>query len=148
MIPTPKNVFQLLAESAENNNGRTLQPSQVREVVAVLQAMQYEIADLQVRGEALTRFTVVLTDHLGGDIVLDGEQYTAAETKGIQADWSEEGDEIALSTYDVDMPGVLVGDDSTDDGGEPDLAPVPEAGGAEGEVEGPAPDADAPVESS
>ncbi len=138
----PMNIFQLLAKSAENNNGRTLQPQQVREVVTVLQAMQYEIAEGGVRTEALTRFCVVLIDDVGGNLVMDGSDYVEAETRGLAADWSEEGDTIALSTYEVDMPSVPVDDSPTYDIGESDLASVPEEGGADDDVEGPAIDTD------
>lgn len=142
MIPEPQNIFQLLAQSAQNNNGRTLQPTQVQEIVAVLQAMQYELAEMQVRSEALTRFSVVLIDHLGGDVVIDAEDYVNAETRGLEADWSEEGDEIALGTYEVDLPDVRPRDDADDDGELASVSPLPDEGDAEESVAGEAADAD------
>ena len=130
------NIFQLLAASAENGNGRTLQPTQVKEIVTVLQAMQYEIAEGMARTEVLTRLCVVLVDDTGGNLVMDSSDYIEAETRGLKADWSEEGDLIDLSTYEVDMPSVPVGDIPTSDEEGSDLASLPKVDGAEEEVEG------------
>ncbi len=130
------NIFQLLAASAENGNGRTLQPTQVKEIVTVLQAMQYEIAEGMARTEVLTRINVVLIDDLGGHTIMDGSDYIEAETRGLKADWSEEGDLIDLSTYEVDMPSVPVDDIPTSEGDGSDLASLPEVDGAEEVLEG------------
>ncbi len=141
-----ENVFTLLLKSAKQGNGRSLQPSQVQEVIETIQAIQYEMADMMLRQEQLTRFSVVLIEQLGGELTIESDLYVEAELKGLTADWNEEGTEIALATYEVDMPDVPVGDDADHDGEESGLSLVPGEEHTPLTVEGTTPDADTPTQ--
>lgn len=144
--PEQENVFTLLLKSATNNNGRSLQPSQVREVIDTIRAVQFEMAEMHIRTEQLTRFCVVLIDLLDGDLTIDADFYVEAERKGLTADWNEEGTEIALSTYEVDMPEVRDDDGADDDGELASVSSLSDARHAPLTVEGSAADTDAPVD--
>ena len=92
-------ILQLLAKAAESNHGRQLTPQQVKEVVTILQAMQYEIAASHGRLEAQTRLLSILLNQLGGEIDISADLYVEAENYVVNVTWSDEGDTINAKLY-------------------------------------------------
>ena len=135
------NVLELLAKSAEANHGRKLEAPQVKELLTIFQALQQQALNSQARLEGLTRIAVVLNSMAGGESTITEAAFDEAEDYGLQVEWDDEGGGIEITTYQVDLPELSVVDDATDDEEQPDLAPVPEGGGAPDEVEGTTPDA-------
>ena len=126
------NVFQRLAKSAENRHGLELQPTQVQELVATIQAMQLQIANDQARLEAQTRILAVALNHSGGALDIAAELFGEAENYVVDVVWNEEGDQIRASIRlaDVDVPGVQEEGTATTEG---DSSSVPVSEGDSGE---------------
>ena len=102
------NVFEKLAKSAENRHGLELQPTQVQELVATLQAMQLQIANDQGRTEALSRILVVSLNQVGGALNIPSELFAEAERYVIDVTWDDNGEEIhaSIRLADVGVPEV------------------------------------------
>lgn len=135
------NVLELLAKSAEVNHGRKLEAPQVKELLSVFQALQQQALNVQARLEGLTRIAVVQNQTLGGSLGVTETAFDEAEGYGLNVVWDDEGGTIEVTTYQVDVPDVQVGDDPTDDEEQPGLASVPDEG-TEGPLEGPASDSE------
>lgn len=135
------NTLELLVKSAQANHGRKLEAPQVKEVLEMFQALQNAAVNSQARLEGLTRIATVQNTLLGESVTISESAFDEAEDLGLQVDWDEEGGGIEVTTYRVEVPVVQVEDDSADDAEQPNLASVPEGGGAPDEVEGTTPDA-------
>jgi hypothetical protein len=111
------NVFQKLAKSAENRHGLELQATQVQELVATMQAMQYQIANDQGRLEAQTRILAVALNQIGGSLDIAAELFSEAENYVIDVEWNDEGDTIraSLRLADVVVPEVQEEDSAATD---------------------------------
>lgn len=93
------NVIELLAKSAESNHGREFEPTQIKEIVTILQGMQYQIANDQGRLDALTRILAVSLNQLGGALDIAAETFADAEHYIVDANWDheEEGSIVHVS---------------------------------------------------
>lgn len=112
------NVLERLGKSAENNHGLTLEPTQVREVVTVIQAMQMEIASQTVRADGVTRVAAVVLNELGGQVNIVPEMYADAEQYAVRAEWVYDEDDpesevinvklvkTEAAAFDVEVPEV------------------------------------------
>ena len=118
------NVLEMLAASAQNNHGRTLQPTHVKEIVTILQGMQYQIASDNGRLDALTRILAVTLNQLGGALDIDPSLFAQAENYVVDVEWEteEEGSVIHVQIRDagVDLPEMQ----EEDEAAEGDLADV------------------------
>lgn len=129
-----QNIFERLAKSAENNHGLEIHPTQVRELVATIQAMQMQIANDQGRLEAQTRILAVCLNQIGGALDIPAELFGEAENYIIDVEWNEEGDNIraSLRVANVDVPEVQ-DDAAAASGSDGSAVPVSDgdSGGAE-----------------
>lgn len=102
------NVIERLAKSAQNNHGLEIHPTQVKELVAIIQAMQMQIANDQGRLEAQTRILAVALNQVGGALDIIPDLFAEAERYAVDVEWSEEGDNIraSLRLADVVVPDV------------------------------------------
>ena len=117
------NVIEMLAKSAQNNHGRSFAPTQIREIVTIMQGMQYQIANDNARLDALTRILAVSLNQQGGALDIDAEVFADAENYAVDAEWDheEEGSTIHVSIRpNVDMPPMP----EEDEAAEGDLADV------------------------
>ncbi len=126
--------IELLGESIKSGHGRAFEADQLREIGETLQAMQYELMNQTGRTEALTRLATVAVDLLGGNVTMTASAYEDAKKLGLDVSWDDDKDIIYVKTYEVEVPAVR-DEDETDVGeGDSDLPPVPDDGGAEGEL--------------
>lgn len=102
------NILQKLAKSAEVGHGLELAPVHVKELVTVMQGMQYQIANDQGRLEAQTRILAVALNHVGGKLDIESQLFAEAENYVVNVEWEEEGDVIhaSLGLADVAVPEV------------------------------------------
>lgn len=102
------NILEKLAKSAENNHGLQLSPVHVKEIVTIMQGMQFQIANDQGRLEAQTRILTVCLNQVGGALDIPSTLFSEAERYIIDIEWDDEGDNIRASirVADVDVPEV------------------------------------------
>ncbi len=104
------NIIEKLAKSAEVNHGLQLQPTNVKEIVTILQGMQMQIASDQGRSDALTRILAVTLNQLGGAIDIEPELFADAEHYAVNVDWDEEEEgaiiHATLTRSNLDMSEV------------------------------------------
>ncbi len=88
----PQNVLERLAKSAKNNHGLELFPTQVKEIVTIMQGMQYQIASDQGRTDALTRILAITLNQLGGSLDVHPDLFAEAEDYAIEVNWDDDED--------------------------------------------------------
>ncbi len=107
---TDINVISLLAKSAEKGRGREFHASQIKEIVTIMQGMQFQIASDQGRSDALTRVLAVALNQLGGAIDIEPDLFVEAENYIVNVQWDEEDEgaiiHATLQRTNVDVPSV------------------------------------------
>jgi hypothetical protein len=164
--PVAPDVFQLLFKSAQNGHGRTLQPSQVGEIVETMMALDHQGRQMAGKVEALTRVIYCMLVARDPVLIDDGTEqglfvstpFTMSEEyyeqqdyeRGFNIDWDEDTGTITVALGEatesegeaVGVPEVRDGELAAE-GSEGDQPPVPES--SEGESEAPEPSGDEAV---
>jgi len=132
------NVLEKLAKSAENNHGLELQAVHVKEIVTIMQGMQFQIANDQGRLEAQTRILTVALNQIGGALDIPTELFAEAESYIIDVEWNDEGSNIRASIRLANVEVPEVQEDSAASAGSGSSAvsvPADSAGGPDGDRE-------------
>jgi hypothetical protein len=108
------NVIEMLGKSAENNHGRELSATQVKEIIVILQAMQMQIAQDQSQLDAQTRILAASLDQHGGALDISSTMFAEAERYVVEAVWDAEKDVIHAR---VAVPKVSEEDAATEGSG-------------------------------
>ncbi len=122
------NVIERLAKAAKVNHGLQLEPRNVKEIITIIQGMQFQIASDTGRMDALTRILAVSLNQVGGSLDIESELFSEAEHYAIDVQWDteEEGAIIHVrltKSTDVEVPEVPE-DRKAADGGGSNLMPV------------------------